>query len=132
MSASTSSAERRVPPALDVDSLPAQYALMVAGNKLAPIYPEGTCLVFDKVEPWGNDDFVVLHLKQDKGHRPPMVFKVVAGNSKHCDLTAEWHPDSTAIPTLVVEQLTPQKAFSIDLQHLLGIHKVIRTQELPR
>lgn len=115
---------------LDPADVPDVYASLCKGDCMDPVYPDGVCLVFSKLEPPKNGDFVGFWLHPncvDADEPPRRVKRLYMGLPPEFTLPWVPNPGDEAEPMLVFEQLNPPKLLSVRASKILAMHKVVGT-----
>lgn len=110
------------------DDCPDIYASLCKGDCLQPVFSDGTCLVFSKLEPPEAGDFVGLWLHPDAlapGEMSRRVKRLYMGLMPGLSLPFSLRPGDEVEAMIVLEQLNPPRLFHVRASHVLALHKVI-------
>ena len=112
----------------DLAYMPDQYAMPVIGDCLAPEVRDGALLIFDKTAAYNPGDLVVVFLRSaTPGEQPRALVKrlIMAPPSWVKAFPFEDHPESDVLALIGVEQINPQRRFTIRCAAILAIHKCL-------
>jgi hypothetical protein len=124
---------RKRPSAPDLARLPSEYAVVVSGDCMLPVFANNATLAVSKIDPPRAGDFVVLYFKPDRipsGGRSAQIKRLAADvpffvkSFPHAD-----HPKSEVVAAIIYEMLNPPRRMTVAASDLLGLHKVIGFQK---
>lgn len=103
--------------------------MILRGDCMAPMIPDGRAVAIDRTLPFGAGDIVVLYLRPElvKPGQLQGAVKRLATNLP-CWVKGfpyEDHPDSEILAILITEQLNPHRQMVVHCSHLLAVHKCI-------
>ena len=113
------------------DDCPEVYASFCKGNCLEPVYRDGCCLVFSKVETPEPGDYVGIWLHPDVLEPDGLPRRVKRLVSMWPGITFPYKasPASEVMPLVMMEQLNPPRILQIPASHILAMHKVVGEAE---
>lgn len=132
----TSSRRRRTPkprPRIDIESLPEIYALICSGKSMEPEIADGTPLVIDRAAPVRPGDLVIIYLRPEfmvPGANQSIVKRLVMTAAPSVEYPYNPHPDSTALPVIVVEQRNPERRWTERCDRIAAIHRCLGSATL--
>jgi hypothetical protein len=113
----------------DLSYLPDRYAMVCHGDCLEPEIASGSCLIFDKTEPFKAGDLVILFRRRDlvpDGQFQGIVKRLVMRPPPWVKgFPYQDHPRSVSDALIVVEMLNPRRLIQIRCADLLGVHKCL-------
>jgi len=118
------------PTSINPDALPDEYATVLAGDCMAPVLADGATVVCSKSEAYEPGDLVVLWFRPEfvaPGDAQGIIKRLVIPPPFFVKFPHRDHPESEAMPIVMVEMLNPHAHGSIRCAHLLAIHKVLGT-----
>ena len=113
---------------VDPSELPDRYAMICEGVCLEPEIADGTRLLFDKHEPFGAGDLVVLFRRPElvqPGHHQAIVKRLVMAPPPWVKFPWRENPRSEVRALVIAEQINPRRQYAIPCEDLLGIHKCL-------
>lgn len=112
------------------DDCPDVYASICKGACLEPTFADGVCLVFSKLAPCQDGDFVGIWLRPDipQADELPRRVKRLGMGLPH-GFAFPFRPASgnELVPLVALEQLNPPRSFLIPATHIIAMHKVVGT-----
>jgi len=116
------------PTSINPDALPDGYGLVLVGDCMAPLLPDGATVICSRSASYEPGDLVVLWFRPElvkPGHEQCRLKRLVIGPPRSLKFPHRDTPESEALPVVVVEMLNPPGRMVIRCAHLLAIHKVL-------
>ena len=113
---------------VDPLDLPDRYAMIFEGVCSEPEIVDGTHLLFDKHEPFGAGDLVVLFRRPElvqPGQHQAIVRRLIIFPPPWVSFPWRENPKSEVRAFVIVEQVNPRRQYAILCADLLAIHKCL-------
>jgi hypothetical protein len=110
------------------EETPDLYASVCRGTCLEPVYPDGTCLAFSKLEEPQPGDFVGVWFRREcvpTGEHSRQVKRLVSAGWPGMTLPYEVKSGDELEPLIILEMLNPPKRLMVPASKVLALHKVI-------
>jgi hypothetical protein len=120
----------RFPKERDPSEMPEVYASVATGSCLEPVFKDGTCFAFSKVEAPRAGDYVSVWFDPDivpTGEAPRSVKRLVDDLMPGLTFPYRASPGSQVVPLVRVEMLNPPRRFAIPADKIIALHTVIGT-----
>ena len=114
----------------DANDLPELYVMSISGHCLTPVIADGTKIVISSIEKPQVGDFAIFYKRPEilePGEFQAIVKRLVTAIPDWVTLPYDDHPQSTARPIVIAEQLNPRGSYHIPCSALVAIHKVVGT-----
>lgn len=112
----------------DPASLPPVYALVIRGDCMEPVAPEGSLAVFDSGEPVARGCLAALFYRPEvvpSGRQPVQLKLLMTAPSPYMRFPYRQHPDSTVEDVLLCSQRNPAEIISVRCADLLAVHACV-------
>ncbi len=102
------------------------YAMLLVGNCMEPLIPEGTKAVMDPKAKVKAGDLVCFY------HRAPQgivckVKRLAANLMPGLKLPVKRTANTEILPVLIYETINPPQTFGLECDHVLAVHKIVGT-----
>jgi hypothetical protein len=115
---------------INPDALPNEYGLVLDGDCMAHLLPDGATIACSRSASYEPGDLVVLWFRPEfvkPGHLQSAVKRLAMAPPFWVKFPYRDHPESEIAPIVTVEMLNPPGRMIARCAHLLAIHKVLGT-----